>query len=139
MNKRLSLSLLIITTIFSGCSLFSEPSQNDAGTLPTTQSEIKERTTVAPKAESGQGIDVAWKIPSDPVDGYIIRYGSSPDSLTNEIKVSIIQIREEQDPELGPVFRYIIKGVPESRRLYVSIAAFKGDVISNFSEVLEAE
>lgn len=139
MSARFYLPLLIVVALASGCSLFSEPSESANGALPTTQSEIKETTKVAPPPESGQGIEVAWKIPSDPVDGYIIRYGSTPDSLNNEIKVSIIQVREEQDPELGPVFRYVIKGVPDSRRIYVSIAAFKGDVISNFSEVLEAE
>jgi hypothetical protein len=139
MKKLLSLIAIAALTLSSGCSLFSKEPISDAGSLPTSQAEIKETTTVSAPPIAGQGIEVAWKIPSDPVDGYIIRYGATPDSLPNEVRVSIIEIREEQDPELGPVFRYLIKGIPDTRRIYVSIAAFKGDVVSNFSEVLEAD
>ena len=139
MKKLLSLIPVVALTLLSGCSLFSKEASNEAGSLPTSQAEIKESTTATSPPIAGQGIEVAWKIPSDPVDGYIIRYGATPDSRPNEVTVSIIERREEQDPELGPVFRYLIKGIPDTRRIYVSIAAFKGDVISNFSEVLEAD
>ena len=139
MKKLLSLISVVALAVLSGCSLFSKETSDAAGSLPTSQAEIKESATVSSPPIAGQGIEIAWKIPSDPVDGYIIRYGATPDSLPNEVKVSIIEIREEQDLELGPVFRYLIKGIPDTRRIYVSIAAFKGDVISNFSETLEAD
>jgi len=136
MNKLLKCIAPALLILANGCFSSSTPSLSE-GSLPTTQSEVVD-TQKAPPAKSQQGIEVAWKVPSEPVDGYIIRYGETPDSLQSEVRVSIIEIREEQDPELGPVFRYLIRGVQGSKRLFVSIAAFKGDVVSNFSDVLEA-
>lgn len=136
MKKLLNCIASAILLLANGCFLSSTPSISE-GSLPTTQSEAVEAQKTPP-AKSQQGIEVAWKVPSEPVDGYIIRYGETPESLPHETRVSIIEIREEQDPELGPVFRYLIRGVEGSKRLFVSIAAFKGDVVSNFSDVLEA-
>lgn len=137
MKKLLNCIAPALLFIASGCFSSSTPSLSE-GSLPTSQSEVVETQKTAP-AKSQQGIEIAWKVPSEPVDGYVIRYGATPDSLQNEVRVSIIEIREEQDPELGPVFRYLIRGVQGSKRLFVSIAAFKGDVVSNFSDVLEVQ
>jgi hypothetical protein len=107
-----SLSLSVALLFASGCSLFQ-----------ATQ----------------QGIEVTWETPSEPVDGFIIRYGSSPSSLTKEVTISSADIREVNDPEYGPVYRYLIRDVESSKKLFVSIAAVKGQSISNFSDVLEAQ
>jgi hypothetical protein len=129
----LSASLLLI----SGCSLFqSSPQNSDSAAL------VQERALVeaqhAPEAPK-QGIEVTWETPSEPVDGFIIRYGTSPNSLTKEVTISAADMREERDPQYGPVYRYLIRDVENSKKLFVSIAAVKGQAVSNFSEVLEAQ
>ena len=82
---------------------------------------------------------MTWEMPSEPVDGFIIRYGSSPSSLSKEVTISARDIKEERDPEFGPVYRYLIRDVENAQKLFVSIAAVKGQSISNFSDVLEAQ
>ena len=47
--------------------------------------------------------------------------------------------QEVNDPEYGPVYRYLIRDVENVKKLYVSIAAVKGQVVSDFSDVLEAQ
>jgi len=131
----LALSLLLLLT--SGCSLFSSSTSSD-DSLKAVQERALIEAQAAPEAPK-QGIEVTWEVPSEAVDGFIIRYGTSPSSLSKEVTVSATHIREEKDPEYGPVYRYLIRDVENADRLYVSIAAIKGQSISNFSDVLEAQ
>lgn len=138
MTKTLpSLALSISLLLVSGCSLFQSSS-------PTSDSAkmIEEKALVeaqhAPEAPK-QAIEVLWETPSEPVDGFIIRYGSSRDALTKEVTISSSDIREVNDPEYGPVCRYLIRDVENAKKLFVSIAAVKGQAISNFSDVHEAQ
>jgi len=78
-------------------------------------------------------------VPGEPVDGFIIRYGDSPATLSREVTISSADIREETDPEFGPIYRYLIRDAADAKRLFVSIAAVKGQAVSNFSEALEAQ
>lgn len=130
------ISLCAITLSLSGCSLFESGSPNNE------QQAVQERALieahVAPEAPK-QGIEITWEVPSEGVDGFIIRYGSSPSSLSKEVTISATDIREERDSEFGPVYRYLIRDVENADRLFVSIAAVKGQNISNFSEVIEAQ
>jgi hypothetical protein len=128
----LSLSLLLV----SGCSLFQSSTPNSDSTKILEEKAIVEAQH-APEAPK-QGIEVTWETPSEPVDGFIIRYGSSPTSLTKEVTISASDIREVNDPEYGPVFRYVIRDVENANKLFVSIAAVKGQSVSDFSQVLEA-
>lgn len=131
----IALSLLLILT--SGCSLFGPTTPNNDAQKALEEKALVE-AQVAPEAPK-QGIEVTWEVPSESVDGFIIRYGTSPGSLSKEVTISATDIREEKDPEYGTVYRYLIRDVGNSERLFVSIAAVKGQNISNFSEVLEAQ
>ncbi len=84
-----------------------------------------------------EAVQLTWEVPGEDVDGFVIRYGENRSALSKEIKLSTSQLQEESDPEYGPVYRYVLKDLPSNGRLFFSIAAFKGDRISNFSEVLE--
>lgn len=132
-----SIAFFVTPLLLSGCSLFgsSSPSGDDAQAV---QERALIEARVAPEAPK-QGIEVTWEVPSESVDGFIIRYGSTPSSLSKEVTISATDIREERDPEFGPVYRYLIRDVGDADRLFVSIAAVKGQTISNFSEVLEAQ
>jgi hypothetical protein len=83
------------------------------------------------------GTEVVWEVPSEPVDGFIVRYGADPQHALREVKLPISSLREDRDPEYGPVYRYIIRSAPPTKLLYVSIAAFKGETVSEFSELVE--
>jgi len=138
MTTRLSSLALSLALFFaSGCSLFSSSSQGSDSHKALAEKAVVE-AQAAPEAPK-QGIEVTWEIPSEPVDGFIIRYGSSPSSLSKEVTLSSRDIKEERDPEFGPVYRYLIRDVENAQKLFVSIAAVKGQSVSNFSEVLVAQ
>ena len=138
MIKNLSPLILPLALLFvSGCSLFQSSSPNSDSTKILEEKALVEAQH-APEAPK-QGIEVTWETPSEPVDGFIIRYGSSPNSLTKEVTLSTTDIREVNDPEYGPVYRYLIRDVENAKKLFISIAAVKGQAVSNFSDVLEAQ
>jgi hypothetical protein len=128
-----SLSLLFV----SGCSLF-QPSSPTSDSTKVLEEKALVEAQHAPEAPK-QGIEVTWETPSERVDGFIIRYGASPNALTKEVTISATDIREVNDPQYGPVYRYLIRDVENAKKLFVSIAAVKGQAVSNFSEVLEAQ
>ena len=80
------------------------------------------------------GIEVTWEVPSDPVDGFVLRYGEDRANLSKEATILRSELREERDPQYGPVYRYILSNIPSSGVVYVSVASFKGDTVSDFSE-----
>lgn len=131
-----SIALLILPFAFSGCSLFG--SESGAGNNQAAVERTLVEALAAPEAPK-QGIEFTWEVPSESVDGFIIRYGSSPSSLSKEVTVSTTDIREERDPEHGPVYRYLVRDIEETGTLYWSIAAVTGQSISNFSDVLEVK
>lgn len=138
MTTRLaSLTLSVALFFASGCSLFNS-SLKDGDSQKILEEKALVDAQTAPEAPK-QGIEVTWEMPSEPVDGFIIRYGSSPNSLSKEVTVSSHDIKEERDPEFGPVYRYLIRDVENAQKLFVSIAAVKGQSVSNFSDALEAQ
>ena len=129
MNKLLPAILLTTALTISGCSLFeSAPARKAAGSEEAAQAF----STLVQKTMSG--ISITWEVPSEPTDGFIIRYGEDRNQLAKEVTVLTSDLQEEQDPEAGPVYRYIIKNIPRNKTIFVSIAAFKGGTISDFSE-----
>ena len=128
--KNSLLALLVATSLsVSGCSLFeSKPTNKAAGAEQAAQS----LATLVKKTTSG--LSITWEVPSEPTDGFIIRYGDDRAQLSKEVVIMTSDLREEQDAQAGPVYRYIIKNAPRDKQLYVSIAAFKGGTVSDFSE-----
>lgn len=113
--------------LFSGCSLFKTEAPVSAPAAAPV---------VATPAPIRHAIWVKWQVPSEAVDGFIIRYGGAPDALTKEVTLSTIDLAEENDAKYGPIYRYLIKDVENFDRVFVAIAAIKGQRISNFSEPL---
>lgn len=133
MKRSLSLLFVTLSILATGCF-----DQSTAIKAPTADIETESTVEQAPPAKK-QGIEITWEVPGDPVDGFIIRYGNVPNALTKEVTISISDIRQERDPEFGPVFRYLIRDIASTDKVFVSIAAVKGNEVSNFSEVLEAQ
>ena len=136
---------LLAAALVSGCSLFggdsssSGPgasSSSDGSSVGESDLPVDSRITSVTRKKIVDGLAVAWEVPSEPTDGFIIRYGSSPQSLDTEISVSVSELRREQDPVYGPVYRYIIEDVPGGKPMFVSIAARRGDSISEFTPTM---
>lgn len=132
-----SIAFLTLPFVFSGCSLFGSGSADRNDQAAVQETAIIE-ALAAPEAPK-QGLEFTWEVPSEHVDGFIIRYGNSPSSLSKEVTVSAADIREERDPEHGPVYRYLVRDIEGTEPLFWSIAAVTGQKISNFSDVLEVK
>jgi hypothetical protein len=138
--RKLSLSLLLALTL-NACALFGSNDSRDisqTSTKPTDGlSKVEEAAVPAASTSTRtmvEGTEITWESPSEPVDGFVIRYGEDAKRLDKEVKLSASELKEEQDPEFGKVFRYVIRNVSPVKPFYVSIAAFKGDRLSDFSE-----
>ncbi len=137
MKKTFKETLLFALTLVaiahsSGCSLIFDGSKSKKPAESTTSA-----ISAAPVIEKKEaGIEVTWEVPSDPVDGFLIRYGEVRTDLSKEVTILRSELREERDAQYGPVYRYILRDIPESGRVYVAVAAFKGEVISNFSDAI---
>lgn len=131
--RGVSAALLMVAALglTTGCGLFT----TGAG-VGSPDAEVSSAPARAPRL-TVQGTEVVWEVPSEPVDGFILRYGEDPQHTLREVRLPIASLREERDPEYGPVYRYIIRGTPAAQLLYVSIAAFKGETVSEFSELVE--
>ena len=127
-----ALLLISITVGLTSCSSFFKASQKgDQPARPT------QRTSPG-SATLSDGIEIFWQMPSEPVDGYIVRYGYDKSKISNDIKLTMADLQAQQDPEFGKAFRYLITPVEAGRLVYVTIAAFKGNHTSEFSEIFEA-
>lgn len=132
MKRASFLALAISLVLTTGCSLFSG---DDARRGPARRSEREGFEGLVKK--KSVGVEVTWEAPSEPTDGFVIRYGEDKTRLLQEVIVASSDLREENDPQFGPVYRYTIKGITHDRPIFVSIAAFRGDTVSDFSDVME--
>jgi len=125
------LSLALIATLFSatGCSSWFSSTPDRASHADTAQGALVQKKAF--------GVEVTWEVPSEPADGFIIRYGENRTQLSKEVRVSVAELQEERDMEYGPVYRYLIRDAAPESSMFVSIAAVKGDTVSDFSEVVE--
>ncbi|MEY4701623.1 MAG: hypothetical protein RL326_1810 [Pseudomonadota bacterium] len=131
--KRASSLVLSVCLIFSaGCSLLGG---DDTRRGPARRAEREGFEGLVKKKTIG--VEVTWEAPSEPTDGFVIRYGEDKTRLLKEVIVASSELREENDPQFGPVYRYTIKDVSHDHSIFVSIAAFRGDTVSDFSDVME--
>lgn len=102
---------------------------------PSTTS-LEARLLEAPSAEITD-IELVWEVPTEPVDGFIVRYGENREALVTEKKLAVQELETRTDAERGGVYRYVIRGIPSTQRLFLTVAAFKGDVVSVPTQVFE--
>ncbi len=129
--------ILLILGIASGCSLFEpefEPFTSQAldeanarPDHPTTPVEVQ---PALPRDTGEDSIVIKWLVPSEPLDGYVIRYGFSATSLEYEERLSWDKIGTITDTAKGKIFVHDLKGLPTDRTIFVSLAGIKDDKIS---------
>lgn len=131
-----------------GCSMLGDDlnktlwdSQTEPGTATTKDAAVQ--TTKVPvepmkdKTRTSSEVEVIWEIPEKPVEGYIIKYGFDSNNLDQEIKLPAEALEKFDDKQHGFVYRHILSGVPISKTVYISIAAYQGETISDSSRVIE--
>ncbi|MCB0328584.1 MAG: hypothetical protein KDD70_02940 [Bdellovibrionales bacterium] len=82
-------------------------------------------------------VEVLWKIPEEPVEGFVLKYGFDRQSLSEEIALGLNQIEKYDDPEFGFVYRYVLKNIPPSQKVFVRLATRTDGKLTPFSEVFE--
>ena len=110
---------------------------------PATEVEIEPFSSVEKKEELSArqdlpvefGAELTWDIPSDPVEAFIIYYGSSPDNLKTETRVKIEELRIIE----GTKYRYLLSPLNSGEALYISLAAENKGVVSERSPVQKIE
>lgn len=108
------------------------PGQNSAH-APSNSVATQTAETLTPK-----GVEIIWAIPSEPVEGYIIRYGLSRDSLSQEKKIEVAKLERFEDPQFGYVYRTTIDEAPQ-QNMFVSLVAYNGTKLSAPSPVFEVK
>lgn len=132
MKQVVSALYLAFLVSVTGCSLFF--GQSTQRPTATEQGRAAPSAPVVEKKSSG--VEITWEVPSEPVDGFVVRYGENRTNLSKEMTILRSELREERDPQYGPVYRYIIRDVDGKSPIFVSVAAFKGTTLSDFSDAV---
>lgn len=144
--------ILLITLTTTSCSILFD-SEKEASTAPEeshstikpikqNQPELKKTSKVAIEGDADKTklrdeIEVIWDKPDTPVNEYLIQYGFSEDTLTNELKISSEDLEVSNDPEHGEVYRFIIDDIPTDKRVFIRLAEYHEGIELEFSETFE--
>lgn len=132
MVKHLFSAFLLLSLCSCGA-LWSVVPQDKNGKEPVSRELGSPVLTQGPQ----EGIEVTWIVPKESVDAFVLRYGFSKDSLNKEVRVSLSDLQKREDPDYGAVYHYVIAPIDKEAHVFVSIAAVRGDYISNFSDAVE--
>jgi hypothetical protein len=147
-NKKAVSLILFLALVFSlsGCSFSgNQDSPQEQKPLrqvksisnPTTQVAVKELEKT--KDQKLENIEITWQAPTDPVEGYIIRYGSTQEQLDNQEVIYVKELESIPDEKHGRIFRHNLTNIPSDQPMFVEITAFQGELQSEPSEIFEAQ
>ena len=103
------------------------------------ESNVKIEDLVDDEHAALSDVEILWGIPEFQIDGVIIKYGNSPDELTETVKLPIEDIRIIKDPKYGPVMHYIVRDVPINQKIFATITGYKEDVEIPTSDVASSD
>jgi len=89
------------------------------------------------KIDSGTQVEVFWAIPEISVEGFVIHYGYSPNSLDQEVFLwaEDLEVALEND---RMVYKHFLEDIHPQRRIFISISAFNEEgITSKPSPVME--
>jgi hypothetical protein len=144
-------SAVFLLSIFAlaGCSLNmgSAPDSGAAKVAPeqsggTSDAPSTARVEIIPLAQATgelSDVEIMWHIPTDPVEGFVVKYGFERSSINEETRILTKDLEQVETPQFGKVFRFVLGNIPVDRPLYISIAAFSGDKVSKASDIFEVK
>ena len=149
---RTSLITLILCG-FCGCSTFQDDGTDpykeirerrqkqrvEQPVIDENESNVEIEDLVDDEHAALSDVEILWYIPEIKLDGVIIRYGYSPDELTETVKLLLGDIRIVQDPKYGPVMHYIVRAVPIDKQIFATITAYEGSDEFSTSEVASTD
>jgi hypothetical protein len=83
------------------------------------------------------GLEVTWKIPESPAEGFVLYFGSTPSRLDSHVRVASDELETFPDPDAGALYRYIIPDVPPDGPLFVALSSYTGAEEGPRSEPVE--
>lgn len=83
------------------------------------------------------GLEVTWKIPESPAEGFVLYFGSTPSRLDSHVRVASDELETLPDPDAGALYRYIIPDVPPNGPLFVALSSYTGAEEGPRSEPVE--
>lgn len=105
-----------------------------AQAIPTAKTAPVKIEKLVP--DSSNTVEMLWRIPSEPVDGFYVNYGFNKHSLNHQVKFLINDLEKYDHPSHGPVYRARLEDIPPHKTIFFSVAAFRGEVVSQASETL---
>jgi hypothetical protein len=94
-------------------------------------------TGEAPSNGAITGLEVTWKIPEAPAEGFVLYFGGNPSRLESHVRVASDELETLQDPTSGAIYRYIIPDVPPDGPLFVALSSYMGAEEGPRSEAVE--
>ncbi|WKZ57911.1 MAG: hypothetical protein QY326_04370 [Bdellovibrionota bacterium] len=144
-----ALSLTVACFLVSNCTVVQptkiEPKPARSRPLATSPSKVTvtdpEAAAIAPSptdtAKSAHDdIEIIWALPSEPVEGFVIRYGTEEGKLDKETRILFSEVEQVPDPQHGMVLRYVLRALPRNMPIFISIAAFSMNEESAPSAIL---
>lgn len=144
-KKRPLTHLMVATllTVQTGCSLtgsiglsdkqLPQESHDSTESPPGEQSEL----SLVPLRRGEKGyrqryssVEIAWLIPREPVDGFIIKYDLEEEGASHQVTVPISQLQREEDSAQGPIYRYLLDEIPQDREIRFTISSYRGSMVS---------
>jgi hypothetical protein len=122
--------LVFASLLHSGCWLMA-PSP--------TNSSMENPGTAEVAASVKDALEIFWRIPDVEIDGFVLSYGITQDKLTQRVRIEKGELLVVNDEIWGPVFRYLLKDVPNDQTIFFTLESFKGDQYSAPSVVQRVE
>lgn len=126
--------------------VFSSPDEaaattTDASTITPAAKDLSVSSPASSLSTppSENGVEILWEIPASPVDSFVLRYGHQKDTLTKEALVHSNELERHNDAQFGYVYRYVLTDVDPSKKVFISLAAIRGDQESAPSELFVVE
>lgn len=76
-----------------------------------------------PNSKETGTLELVWQVPGEPVEIYHLNVGYSKEHLDRLVEIPVGELKQDDDPVHGPVFRYQLSDVDENRPLFLTLSA----------------
>jgi hypothetical protein len=143
------LMALFLSGFLSGCSLFEislfGSDSEDAAVEQAEESNVEKAKPSAAETNAGErtasiaeqappveavedteevsSVEILWQVPGEAVEKYYLRYGTDDAVLDTSVVIMVRELDKIDHPDYGPLFRYVVSGVPAKQTIYFTIQA----------------